>query len=596
MGSADPDMTILEVMEIALRHHQAGRLAEAEAIYRQVLAQVPEHSDAQHLLGAVALQTGRGRLAVELTGRAVSHDPCHPEYRNTHALALLGEGELNEAIEHHRRAVELEPARPQYWMNLGNALAEAFVLDEAAGCLRRAIEIRADYAEAWRGLGLVLLRQGRVPEAMNAYRAAVGHAPAAGHLHSAMLLALHYDPELSPEELFAEHVAWARRYPECGTGRQNPWAERSRIRIGYVSPDFREHAAAFFIEPILAGHDRDRFEVYCYGQVARPDAVTERLMAYGCHWRSTVAMGDAALAAMIRRDRINVLVDLAGHTAGNRLTVFPHRVAPVQVTYLGYPNTTGLECIDYRISDAHLDPPQVQELSSERIVRLDGTFACYRPAPDAPAVREPPTVRNGFITFGSFNSLAKLNDRVVGLWARILLAVPGSRLLLKTAALKDEPTRRLVAGRFERAGVSRQRLILEADEPFREHLEAYGRMDIMLDPFPFNGHTTSLHGQWMGVPMVALAGRSHASRRGAMILRNMGMDDLIACDEDGYAQKAAELAGHVERLGALREGMRGRLAGSVLADAGRLVGALEEAYRRMLLGVAGTGGGSESLT
>jgi protein O-GlcNAc transferase len=356
---------------------------------------------------------------------------------------------------------------------------------------------------------------------------------------------------------------------------------RRKLRVGYVSPDFRRHSVSYFLTPLLAAHDRNAVEITCYAEVKQPDEVTARLKGLVSAWRSTVGMSDAELAERIRADGIDILVDLAGHTAGNRLAVFARQPAPVQVTWLGYPNTTGLSRIHYRLVDRVTDPPDASP-ASERLVRLENGFLCYEPPADAPPPMPPPCLAASAVTFGSFNNAAKLSPATLDAWARILQGSPGSRLVLKGAAFSEAETCKRFRGEFVRRGVAEERLALAPFTPSsRAHLAAYHAIDLALDPFPYNGTTTTCEALWMGVPVIALLGDRHSARVGASILTRLGLGRLIAFDPADYVERALALASDRAGLGELRAGMRQRFAASPLCDAAGFARRVEAAYRRM---------------
>jgi predicted O-linked N-acetylglucosamine transferase (SPINDLY family) len=339
---------------------------------------------------------------------------------------------------------------------------------------------------------------------------------------------------------------------------------------------------AYFIEPILAHHDPDRFEIYCYAQVGRGDVMTERLQALAGHWRRTLGMSDAELAAQVRADGIDILVDLAGHTANSRLTAFTSRPAPVQIGYLGYPNTICSPAIAYRLTDAWADPPGQEQFHCEELIRLPRGFLCYAPSPDAPAVTPPPSLTNGHITFGSFNNLAKINTGVVALWARLLQAEPTARLVIKNGSLRDPATRERYHALFQQHGIARARVDLAAWTPaMRDHLAAHAGIDIGLDTFPYNGTTTTCEALWMGVPVVALAGDRHASRVGVSLLTRLGLTELIAETLEHYIRVAQYLSANPARLSELRHGLRARIQASTLCDGAAFTRELEDTYREL---------------
>ena len=355
-----------------------------------------------------------------------------------------------------------------------------------------------------------------------------------------------------------------------------------RLRVGYISADFRQHAVAWFAEPLLAAHDRACIELFCYAAVARPDSVTERFRALAEHWRGIAGLDDAAVAELIRRDGIDVLVDLTGHTAGSRLLVFARRPAPVQVAYLlGHGYTTGLSAMDAFLADAALAPPGAEALFSERLIRLSRIPLAYAP-PDTMAEAGPlPAVANGFVTFGYFGRTGRLNDTVIASWSRILREVPRARLTLNSAPFREPAFGDLIATRFAAHGVDRDRLELIATVPQSATWAAYGGIDIALDPFPHNAGTTTIEALWQGVPVVSLAGRPSVGRFGAMILHAVGMDNWVSDDIDGYVACAVTAATNLDKLTQVRAALRQRVADSPLCDAAGLARQVEAAYRAL---------------
>jgi predicted O-linked N-acetylglucosamine transferase (SPINDLY family) len=431
---------------------------------------------------------------------------------------------------------------------------------------------------------------GRAEESLAYYRSALAAAPKAGAdeaaIGSNLLFALNAVPGIAAAAVFAEHRGWGERHAEPLKAKWRPHANvpepERRLRVGYLSPDFRRHSVAYFIEPVLAAHDRRQVEVFCYASVLNRDEVTDRLQGLADRWRDVVGLGDGEAAETICADGVDILVDLAGHTGNSRLSVLARKPAPVQGTWLGYPNTSGMTAVDFRVTDSVADPEgQADALHTERLVRLDGGFLCYKPPADAPAVGPLPAHENGFVRFASCNNLAKAAAPAIAAWARILARVPGSRLLLKSKPLVHDGARRLVAERFMAAGVGADRLDMLGWIVDGTHLEVYRRVDVGLDTFPYNGTTTTCEALWMGVPVVTLAGDRHAGRVGASLLARVGLDDLVTRSGDDYVERAVALAGDLGALAALRWGLRGRVAASGLLDAARFARGLEEAYRRL---------------
>jgi predicted O-linked N-acetylglucosamine transferase (SPINDLY family) len=356
-----------------------------------------------------------------------------------------------------------------------------------------------------------------------------------------------------------------------------------RIRVGYLSPDFRQHPVSYFIEPILRSHDRDRFEIFCYHSDAREDSVTTRLKKWVKNWRPMGGASDAELENVLREDGLDILVELSGHTDGHRLAVLAHRVAPVQVTYLGYPNTTGLAAIDYRLTDRHADPPgDSDQLHSEKLVRLPKSFLCYSPPRTDGDSSVAPFRRNGHITFCSFNNFRKISPTCVTVWARVLSRVPNSKLLIKTYGLQEPGLRASLLERFKHAGVGSDQVAFAAPtRDHRDHMETYSDADIALDTFPYNGTTTTLDALWMGVPVITLAGDRHASRVGLSILSTLELAELATRTPDEYVATAVELAANPGKIEDLRGSLRERLASSPLTDGGSFTAALENVYLEM---------------
>ena len=436
-------------------------------------------------------------------------------------------------------------------------------------------------------LAIALQTQGRHAEAEQCCREALAARPDYAVAHSNLLFSLNYRNDLTAEAIFAEYRDWDRRHAAALAPQEPRFAVdrssgRRRLRVGYVSADFRQHAVAWFAEPLLAAHDRTRIELFCYAAVTAPDAVTERFRALAEHWRNIVGLDDAAVADLIRRDGIDVLVDLTGHTAGSRLLVFARRPAPVQVEYLlGHGYTSGLSAMDAFLADAVLAPPGADALFSERIIRLPRIPLAYAPPDAMPPVAPLPALANGFVTFGYFGRTERLNDAVIATWARILHDVPAARLVLNSLPFREPAFRDLIAARFAAQGIDADRLELIATAPQPATWTAYGAIDIALDPFPHNAGTTTIEALWQGVPVVSLAGRPSVGRFGAMILHAVGMDDWVSGDADGYVARAVAAAADPRALARMRATLRQRVADSPLCDAAGLARHVEAAYRAL---------------
>lgn len=631
-------------------------MAEAEAIYRKILAVEPRHAGAMHLLGLVAHQRRDHELAVDLIGRAIGINPREPAYHSNLAEAIRQLGDPEAALAACRRAIAINPDFAEAYTNLGNALREVGRPDEAANAyrdaLRRkptlprtrsnlgdvlqelgntdaaiaecsaAIQMNPALAEAHCNLGNALRSQHRLDEAICAYRRgtdldpnlanahsnlastlaetgrleealachdrAAAISPADASLGSSRLFTLQHDGERPAEEVFAEHKAWGRQFAVPLTiartklGETNLSPER-RLRVGYVSADFRRHPVGQFILPLLAAHDPHVCEIFCYSNLAALDPMKGLLKTHAHEWRNIFGLPDAVVADMVRRDRIDLLIDLSQHTSGNRLLVFARNPAPVQISYLGYPGTTGVPAIDYRLTDHFADPPGLtEELFTESLWCLPRSAWCFSECLPYPPVQPPPSTQGRSVTFGCFNRALKFDAQTIRLWVQILHVTPGSRLLLKDSAFQSADAVGRFTGFFTEHGIARERLELRGrDSDPIQHLDRYNNVDVALDTTNYNGTTTTCEALWMGVPVVALAGRTHASRVGVSLLSNAGLSELVAGNEMEYLRIAAALVADPQRLAALRSSMRDRMRASPLMDAARFARDVEEAYRGM---------------
>lgn len=587
----DPDCAPAH-LNLGLLHLSADSFGEAEAAIREALRARDPFPEAWVALAEALEALGRTPEALDALERALAQREGFEGARTNAAVLhnnqghkLQALGQPAEAEVHLRRATELGPDIPEAHFNLGNVLQSLGRASDAEASLRRAIALRPAYREALTGLGNALRDQGRVDEAEAACRAALALDPGDRDAHDNLLLSMNYTDRHSRAEVYAAHLGWAALHASASTvmPHANSPDPGRRLRIGYVSGDFRRHSVAYFIEPVLAHHHRDAVESFCYSNVRLPDRMTGHLLDLADHARDIAGMGDAEAAQAIRADGIDILVDLSGHTAGHRLGVFARKPAPVQATYLGYPNTTGLASIDWRLTDACADPRgDGDAVHSERLARLPGSFLCFQPPPDAPDVQLPPSEACGFVTFGSFNVLPKVTPEVIRAWSRILQAVPRSRLMLKALGLGDAGSRARMHEAFQSHGFGPDRIaLLPVEGALRDHLARYHRMDIALDPFPYNGTTTTFEALWMGVPVIALRGDRHSSRVGASILSNAGLGEWVAGSVDDYVSLAVRLAGNAALLRDLRRTMRDRVAASPLRDAQAFTRNLENAYRGM---------------
>ena len=635
--------------QLALQHHQANRLAEAESLYRQILAAEPNHADALHMLGVLANQSGRTQDAFALIGRAIQLEPRRAIYHNNLGLIFAGLRRWSEAADGFRAALAINPTLPSALNNLTNVLREMGRLDEALAAISRAIELNAAAPEALAPLGLALAARGRMAEAicilakcaelrpdpdvllnlgnvlkwqgkldesnvayeraiqlrpdfavahlnlatnfcsqallgqaMESFRLAVRHGGGDPQFHAGLLNALYYHPDYDARSILSEHLAWADRFANPLTRQalphENDRTPRRRIRLGYVSAEFRDHPAGRFLLPLFSHHDHNEFEIFCYSSSRTSDHVTQKLRGGADHWIDAADLSDEQLSQRIRDDRIDILVDLALHTAGSRLLAFARKPAPIQITWLAYPGTSGMKAMDHRLSDGFLDPPGSDEYYAEKTIHLANCFWCYAPPVDAPPVNPLPALKNDHVTFGCFNNFIKASPQTLQLWARVLAATSNSRMLIhsQTGSHLDR-----VRAIFQNMGVNPDRLeffgFLPADEYWRQHY----RIDIALDTTPYAGGTTTCDALWMGVPVVTLAGHTAVGRSGVSLLTNAGLAEFVARAPDQYVQIANQIAGDLPRLASLRTHARERLGRSSLMNAPRFASDFENAMRRL---------------
>jgi predicted O-linked N-acetylglucosamine transferase (SPINDLY family) len=606
-------------LQAAQAQHRAGRRDEAIAAYRDIIARAPGLAEAHNNLGNGLCEVGRLDEAIAAFEQASWLRPHAAQPHNNRGVALSRAGRRDETLAAFRHAIALDGNYASAHNNLGENFRQAGRLDEAAAALERAIALRPDYADAYNNLGNVLRDQGRLDLALAAFDRAVLVQPDHVRAASNRLFTLHGHPGFDAPAILEEHRRWARRYAAplaaeirphpnplpLGEGGRRPGEGRRDserlgqgeggrrpgegprvtsspgrpLRIGYVSPDFRGHAVGQMMLAILAHHDRRQVETVAYSDVQAPDALTVELRRRADVWRDAAGLTDSQLAALIRADRIDILVDLALHTAGNRMLVFARKPAPVQVTMLGLPATTGLATMDYRLTDPYLDPPGTgEDAYTERSIRLPHCFWFHEPSADAPAVNALPAMTAGHVTFGCLNQFAKVTGPVLDLWVKVLQALPGSRLVLQSDPGTHQQS---VRARFEQGGIASGRITFVPRASRATYFERYHELDLCLDPFPYNGHTTTLDALWMGVSVVTLAGRTAVGRGGLSILSNVGLPELVAQSTEQYVEITVRLARDRERLAELRRGLRTRMLASPLTDGKGYTAAVEATFRVM---------------
>ncbi len=548
-----------------------------------VAAAAPDRLHLCIIQAAGRAAAGDHAAAADLYRESLELKPRDPRIWCNFGAELDASGQAEEADLAYRRALELDPALAQAWYNLGKSEQERGREGEAETCYRSALALLDGVRDhelwqlAYNNWGLLLQRQGRLEDAVKLYREALAAVPADASLRSNLLFLLTAMADADPDELLKEHRAWGKLHVRARAAHANLPDPERRIRIGYVSADFYSHPLAFFVLPLLANRDRARAEAVCYYNGVTQDRITTRLRQSADRWRDIRRLGDADADALIRADGIDILVDLSGHTAGNRLPLFGGKPAPVQVTFLGYANTTGLDTMDYRITDGYADPPGTEARYAEKLLRMPHSLWCYEPQRAVAPANPAPVLENGYVTFACFNGAYKLNQPLMKVWAAILHAVPDSRLMLVNVPTGG--ARERIVAWLGAQGIGSGRLELHARLPTDEFWAAHRRADIALDPFPCNGGATTCETLWLGVPVITLAGQTFVARAGVSLLSNCGLTQLIACSPEEYVVLAAGLAREPLRLADMRVRLKESLPGSPLLDAPAYAQALDAHYR-----------------
>ena len=562
---------------LALR--ASGRLREGLTAMQRAVRIMPD-IDANGQLAETLCAAGEFEQAEQHARRMLAKWPSaavHVALGN----ALHEMGNFDEAIAHQTRAIELEPNRVWAHIGKGRSLCNAGRVDEGLRCLQHAAKLDTSCEMPHMLIAENLVWSGLIAEAVASARRAVELSQAPS-VHSSLIYMLLFDSACDDAAIFAETLEWSRRFEEpLVAKRRKPTRDRSRnrrLRVGYVSHGFRQKVDAYFTLPLFAHHNREQFAIYCYSYTRLDDAFTEKHRAHADVWHDVAGMGDDDLAAQVDSDAIDILIELGMHTPEGHLTLFARKPAPVQICWLAYPGTTGLQAMDYRITDRYLDPPDRNEHPySERNLWLPDSFWCYDPLSSEPAVNELPALRNGYITFASFNRFGKVNRQVLELWARVLRAVKGSRLAIFVSPGVHTAQ---VYHPFDQLGIARERIQFKPAEPKHEFLLMHHDVDVVLDPFPCNGGATSLDAFWMGVPVISLVGRTIVGRIGLSLLSNLGLQNLVADSPVRYIEIAVELSADLGRLAALRQGLRARLEHSPLMDAPRFARNMESLYQK----------------
>ena len=558
-----------------------GRLDDALAAYDGALRLRPDYADAHYNRGNVLQDMARLDDALAAYDTALQLRPDLAETHNNRGNTLREMGHLDDALAAYDTALSLRPDYADAHNNRGNALLGMGRLGDALAAYDGALRLRPDFADAHYNRGNALRDLARLDDALAAYDTALSLRPGYADAHSNKLLALHYGAFDARGAIAAQARAFGAGVNRAGAPQafaNTPIPDR-RLRIGYVSGDLRRHPVGYFLQSILRNHASDAVEVFCYSNNLKDDDLTASFQSEADHWRRLRGLTDEAAAGLIRADAIDILVDMSGHTALNRLPLFARRPAPVQVSWLGYFGTTGLTAMDYVLADRFVVPPGEEDAFTEQVWRMPGSYLCFMP-PDMDVPVRSRDVQ-GPVTFGSFNNLAKLSPHTVSLWARVVQSVPQSRLLLKTSQLADAAVCQAVRERFAGHGIEADRLVLEGPSPRADLLASYNRVDIALDPYPYGGGTTTAEALWMGAPVVTLRGGTWTGRVSESILSTVGLSDLVAGSQEAYVDLAAKLAADQDRRAALHATLRSRLEESPFCDGAGFTRQLEDACRGM---------------
>lgn len=562
-----------------------GRLEESEAIYRRALRFNPGYAEAHNNLGNALRLQGKLEEARRCCERALELNPDYVAAHFNLGNVFKSQGKLSEAVACYRRTLEFDPDYAAAHSNLGNALWSQGKLEEAVVCCRRALELNPDESGAHLNLGNALKHQGKLSEAVASYERALELNPEFFDAHSSLLMTRQNVAGVSLEELFEAHSDFERRYAAPLRADWKPHdivRDPDRpLRLGFLSPDFGRHPVGYFLIRVLENLERREAQTNCYSDGTNRDELTARFQTAAANWQETVGWSDERLAQQIRDDKIDILFDMAGHTARNRLLVFARKPAPIQITWLGYEGTTGLTAMDYILADHHEIPAQSEKFYCEKVLRMRDGYVCYDPPAYAPPVSGLPAEEDRLVTFGSFNNPAKITDQVIEVWGKILARAPLSRLVLKYKGMSDSS----IAGRFAEMlsghGVDSRRVEFHERSPHAEALKEYHLIDLALDPFPFSGGATTCEALWMGVPVITCPGETFASRHSLSYLSNVGLTETVARDLSDYVELAVGLANDLPRLAKWRAELRERMARSPLCDGARFADNLLKILRNV---------------
>lgn len=585
MNSTDKiEEQVETAFKIINRLTNRGRLKKALVLCKELYTKLPNNPRVLQGMGVLSFRNGESEAGEAYLQKAIELKPdyadAHFNLGNIHRSSYR----LDKAETALRKALEIDPDHYKALAYLAPVLCKQKKWSEANLFCERAIALQPKSPEAYTAMGTIKLENGDSAQGLACLQKSLSIKPK-NETHSSILFNMNLLADYSQENIFRQSLAWGEKYAQPLTAKARPHLNSilpdRKIRLGYVSGDFKFHPVSHHLKPVLAAHDADCFEVYLYSCFPYSDKMTEELAGYARYYRDISTLTDEQAESVIRSDGIDILVDLAGHTAYHRLTLFARKPAPVQVSWLGYFNTTGMAAIDYILSDSVTIPPDQDQWFAEKVVRLPDCRFCYEAPSFAPDVVSSPALKKRFVTFGSFNKLSKLNANVVEAWCRVLAGVPGSKLILKWPSLGNQQTTNGIIEQFSQHGIARDRLLLRPDSPHPEMLAEYGDVDIALDTFPYNGGATTCEALWMGVPVVALSGSTPIGRQSKSFLNAIGHPEWVADSIDNYVQIACQLAANARELTKIRHNLRREMTASSLCDGHGFASHLETAYRKM---------------
>ena len=565
-----------------------GKLDEARDAFQQAITIRPDFEKALNNLGLVNMSSGQFEQAIDQFKLAIAADSDYAMAHNNLANAYQALNQHKQAIEHLEKAVSLNPDNAGIINNLGVAYRHEAEYQKALQSYSNALAIDPEYADVFKNMAIAYQDLCRIDDAIDSFKKALSIKPEMHDAWSGLLFCLNYKTDLEETYIYEQHKNWAKSLTTFNqasniTHRLNPDAG-SRLRIGYLSPDFRSHSVAFFIEPVLKNHNQEEFEIFALHDSIIKDAVTQRLIEITEHWLDVGMLGDSDLAELIKHHKFDILIDLAGHTANNRMPMLANRLAPIQINYLGYCNTTGLNTMDYRITDAKADPEEkTEQYHTEKLLRLNNGFLCYLPPKQSPEIDTLPVEKKHILTLGCFNNASKINSHVISVWSDILKNIPDARIILKARQFKDLELVAHFRSLFSLEDIAPERIeFLSWAENAYDHLNLYNRVDIAVDTFPYNGTTTTCEALWMGVPVVSLVGKAHRSRVGLSLLSRVDLEKVCAASsEQDYVNKVLQLSEDLEYLSELRSGLRSKVAASTLTDDSGFTSNLEYMYSNL---------------